>query len=404
MKKIACLVKGYPRLSETFIAQEIHALEKAGIDVSIYSLRYPTDPDTHPVHRQIQSRIHYLPEYIYQNPVRLVAALASVMFRPQFFRLIKVFGRDLARDFSLNRARRLGQAIVLAREIEPDRNWIYAHFLHTPSSVARYTSILTGLPWSCSAHAKDIWTTPRWEIAEKLADMKWLVTCTRANSEHLKEIADSATKVSLLYHGLDLDRFPKPASTSKQDGETAQTRVRIVSVGRAVSKKGYDVLVDALSRLDPGFFWEFVHVGGGPLLQQLKQQADAHGIADNISWLGPKSFEEVLQCYQKADIFVLASRIDSSGDRDGLPNVLMEAMTQQLACIATDISGIPELLEHDHNGLLVAPEDPDSLARSIIELGRDPEKRKRLGRQGRQDVQQKFSLQASIPNLVKRFR
>ncbi len=365
MKKIACLVKGYPRLSETFIAQEILALQSAGIDISIYSLRYPTDPYTHPVHSEIRSRIYYLPEYLYQNPLRLLAAFLSVAFSGRFYKLLKIFFHDLVRDFTFNRGRRLGQAVVLAREIEPDRDWIYAHFLHTPASVARYASILTGLPWSCSAHAKDIWTTPRWEISEKLSEMEWLVTCTRANREYLGNITENPEKVSLLYHGLDFTRFPQPPSRAMNDGKEASMKVRIASVGRAVSKKGYDVLLQALSELEGDFYWEFIHIGGGPLLGDLEIQAKSAGIEKKISWLGPKSFHEVLDCYRQADIFVLASRIDPGGDRDGLPNVLMEAMTQEVACIATLVSGIPELLKHDINGLLVDPEDPQSLARSI---------------------------------------
>ena len=149
MKKVACILKGYPRLSETFIAQELLALEEAGVDLIIYSLRHPTDADIHPVHEKIHARVMYLPEYLYQHPGRVLAGFFKSLFSSAFLKLIKAFYRDFRRDFSINRIRRLGQAMVLYREMEPDRDWLYAHFLHTPASVARYCAILTGIPWSC---------------------------------------------------------------------------------------------------------------------------------------------------------------------------------------------------------------------------------------------------------------
>ena len=209
MKKIACVLKGYPRLSETFIAQEILALEQAGIDIVIYSLRYPTDHSMHPIHGSIRARVNYLPEYIYQQPLRFAKALARFLFNRRLYGLLGVFLKDFFRDPTPNRARRFSQALVLASEIEADRDWVYVHFLHTPASVARYSSYLTGLPWSCSAHARDIWTSPKWDIRKKIAELKWLVTCTSGNMEYLRSMTDNKEKVSLLYHGIDLENFPK---------------------------------------------------------------------------------------------------------------------------------------------------------------------------------------------------
>ncbi len=403
MKKIACIVKGYPRLSETFIAQEILALERAGINITIYSLRYPVDRSAHPIHGYIQAPVHYLPEYLYTHPVRLLLAVINALALPGFVKLVKVFVRDIARDFSFNRARRLGQALVLAREMKPDRQWLYAHFLHTPSSVARYCSILTGLPWSCSAHAKDIWTSPVWEIREKIQDMEWLVTCTAGNAGYLSDVSRMPEKVTLVYHGLDTGRFPDPPGHSSRNGQDQEARVRIVSVGRAVQKKGYDTLLEALARLPADFFWKFTHIGAGPELDTLKNLAASLGIEDRVCWLGPADFQAVLKLYRQADLFVLASRIDENGDRDGLPNVLMEAMIQEVPCVATSISGIPELLEHGRNGLVVEPGNAELISEAIVRLGQDPELRRSFGKQGREDVLGKFTLQANIRELISRF-
>ena len=404
MKKIACVVKGYPRLSETFIAQEILALEHHGVDIIIYSLRGPTDKDKNSVHNSIRAPVKYLPEYLYQSPVRLFLGLTRSIVSRGFFRLLRIFFRDLMRDFTTNRARRFGQALVLAREIDAQRECLYAHFLHTPASVARYCAILTGLPWSCSAHAKDIWTSPEWEIREKLQDLEWLVTCTTSNYEYLRGLTTKPESIYLLYHGLDLDRFPVPPPPSNNDGTKEETAVQIISVGRAVRKKGYDVVIDALAGLPDSFHWYFVHIGAGPILDQLKHHAAEAGISDKIKWQGPASFDFVLAQYRRADIFVLGSRIDINGDRDGLPNVLMEAMTQEIPCIATDISGIPELLVHEQNGLMVESENSRALTKAVYRLGCNPALRSTLGRQGRIDVKQKYSLAGNIMPLVDKFR
>lgn len=400
MKKVAVILKGYPRLSETFIAQELLALEKAGINLIIYSLRHPTDRDVHPIHSMIRAPVRYLPEYLIWHPLRVLLGLLYSLRSKNLTQLLRVFFKDLRRDGSANRVRRLGQAMVLYREIANDRNWIYAHFLHTPASVARYCAILSNLPWSCSAHAKDIWTSPKWEIREKLSSLEWLVTCTASNREYLAGLSTNPDSIRLLYHGLDLGRFSDVPKQHANNGSGEHVRVRILSVGRAVSKKGYDILIEALAKLPNDLHWTFVHVGGGPLLKCLKRQARALHLQERIDWLGPLSFSKVLEQYRDADIFVLASRIDADGDRDGLPNVLMEALSQRLACISTDISGIPELLRHAENGLIVKSEDADALAKAIERLIGDTECRDALGSEGRKTVEETFDLKRNVQLLV----
>src|SRR5919201_3198698 len=204
--RVAFVLKGYPRLSEAFIAQEIAALERRGLDILIVSLRRPTDERVHPVHREIRAPVCYLPEYLLREPWRVLRAWRAVRKFPTYESARTQWLRDLGRDPTPNRLRRFGQALVLAAELPRDVERLHAHFLHTPASVARYAAALLGLPWSGSAHAKDIWTTPDWEKREKLASCEWLVTCTRANRDHLAALAP-AGRVELVYHGVDLARF-----------------------------------------------------------------------------------------------------------------------------------------------------------------------------------------------------
>jgi len=401
--RIVFVLKGYPRLSETFIAQEILALERRGLDIAIVSLRRPTDPAVHPIHSEIRAPVLYLPEHLRDEPARVHRAWRALRATAGYVAARRAWLRDLARDPSRNRVRRFGQALALAHELPAEAVQLHAHFLHTPASVARYAALMAGLPWTCSAHAKDIWTTPRWEKAEKLAACRWLVTCTAVNRDHLAALAPPG-RVALVYHGLDGARFPPPPTPRPtRDGRDADDPVTILSVGRAVPKKGYDDLIAALAALPPELHWRFVHIGGGPLLGALAKQAEAAGVGERIDWLGPQPQDVVLRHYRAADIFALAGRVTDDGDRDGLPNVLMEAASQRLAILATRVSAIPELIDDGVHGRLVAPRDRGALAEALAALIVDPEARARLGAAAEARVRADFALDRGIDRLAQLF-
>ena len=401
---LAFVLKGYPRLSETFIAQEIHALERAGLDIRIVSLRHPTDPRRHPVHYAIRAPVLYLPEYVHDEPARVARAWRRARRRPGYREARRVWLADLRRDPTPNRARRFAQALVLSEELWPEVVHLHAHFLHTPGSVARYASLVRGLPWTCSAHAKDIWTLPTWEKREKLADCRWLVTCTEANRRHLLALAPSPDRVERIYHGLDLERFAsRGRCPGRHQGSAPAEPVVVLSVGRAVEKKGYDDLLEALAVLPARLHWRFDHVGAGPALARLKARGDELGLGSRIRWHGALTQDEVIERYRSADIFVLASRIAADGDRDGLPNVLMEAQSQGLPCVATQVSAIPELIEHGVTGLLSPQRDPAALSAHIERLIVTPDLRETLGLAGRRNVAANFDMRAGIERLIGRF-
>lgn len=402
--RVAFVLKGYPRLSETFIAEEIHGLEQGGLDILIVSLRHPTDKAIHPVHEQVRAERLYLPEYLYQEPLRVWRGWRHARRLPGYRAARRVWLADLVRDPTPNRIRRFGQALVLAAELPSNIGRLHAHFLHTPASVTRYAAMMLGLPWSFSAHAKDIWTTPDWEKREKLADADWAVTCTASGHAHLAALAPSAGRVALCYHGVALDRFPPPpARPETNDGGDPANPVTILSVGRAVAKKGYDDLLVALASLPKDLNWRLVHIGGGALAKSLKEKAVRLGIADRIEWRGARPQPDVLAAYRTADLFVLAAKVAPDGDRDGLPNVLAEAQSQRLACISTRLSGIPELIEDGENGLLVPPGDREALSAVLARLIADPDLRARLGAAGEARVRTAFDHDRAIEALARRF-
>jgi glycosyltransferase involved in cell wall biosynthesis len=394
-KRIAVVLKGYPRLSETFIAQEILSLETRGAEITIVSLRHPTDGKTHPVHAKIAAPVLYLPEYLYQEPLRVLRGWWKARKHAGYGDARRVWLADLKRDPTPNRIRRWGQALVLAAELDPVTSSLYAHFLHTPGSVTRYAANIGGRPWSVSAHAKDIWLTPEWEKREKLSDCAWAVTCTEYGRAHLDALVPGRTTLS--YHGLDLTALPKPPDRRiARRGETDRDQMRLVSVGRAVAKKGFDTLLQALAALPETLLWHWTHIGGGSDLNQLRDQANSLGIGGRITWMGARAQSEVFEAYRDADLFILPSKIAGDGDRDGLPNVLMEAASQGLCCLASDVAAVSELLQHRETGWLVPSDDPGALAEAILELANDPERRIALGLAGKERVSGSFGHAAGL--------
>ena len=403
-RKIVVVVKGYPRLSETFIAQELLGLEQAGLELVIVALRRPTERKRHPVHDEIGAAVHYLPEYLHEEPLRVLRALAACLPTAGFWRALAAFAADLAHDPTRNRVRRFGQALVLAAEWPAGGEWLHAHFIHTPPPRPAMRACSPALPGPARRMPR---TSGRRRTAISRASWSRRAgrsPAPRAASTHLRRLAGERGKVHLSHHGLDLVRFgPFGEEHSDRDGSDAGAPVLILSVGRAVDKKGFDILLQALARLPADLHWRFEHIGGGELLGKLRAQADELGIADRISWKGGMAQDEVLARYRQADIFALACRISGDGDRDGLPNVLVEASSQRLTCISTTISGVPELLSDGENGLLVPPEDPAALASALERAIRDPQLRKRLGAEAETKVRTKFDYHSSIRQLTALF-
>jgi glycosyltransferase involved in cell wall biosynthesis len=403
--RVAVVLKGWPRLSETFIAQEIAGLEARGVALEIWSLRRPTDKARHPVHDRVEGRVAYLPEYLKDDPRRVLAGWLRARRLPGYTAARAKFLADLRRDPTANRLRRWGQALVLAAELPASIERLYAHFLHTPASVTRYAATLRGLPWSASAHAKDIWTSEPWEVTGKLGDCDWLVTCTAMGLQLLKELAPRPNgdpdgekgRLQLVYHGLDLAHLPAPpVARPRRDGSDAADPVVILSIGRKVEKKGYGDLLQALARLPRDLNWRFEHVGAGELAAALKAQAATLDIADRCTWHGAQPQKAVFAALGRADLFVLAAKKAADGDQDGLPNVLMEAAHQGLPIVSTRAAAIGEFIDHGINGLLTSPGAPAELAAAMTLLARDPELRLLLARRASETVRTRFSYEAGV--------
>jgi glycosyltransferase involved in cell wall biosynthesis len=405
LKPVAFVLRCFPRLTETFIAQEICALEERGMKVQIWSLAYPKDITVHAVHRRVRAPISYLPEGFFKESWRITKAMFSALRQPAFGTVFKKVIRDFNGDPSRRHIKAFMQAVVLAYELDPDIPHLHAHHLSLPSTVAQYAAMLSGRTWSFSAHAKDIWLTSDTEKREKLAHSVWGVTCTQVGQGHLAALAPHADHVALAYHGLDVRRFPSPLSIrAKRDGSDPFGAVRLLSVGWAVEKKGYDDLIRALASLPPDLNWQFAHVGEGSLLDDIKLMVKKANLSHRMVFMGAMVQTKITDLMRAADIFVLPCKAAQNGDRDGLPNVLLEAASQHLTIVSTNFSAIPEFIRNGVEGYLVPPTDWLALSNTLNMLIRDPERRITLGDAVHARLMQKFTVEAHIPVIEQRLK
>ncbi len=362
---LGMILKGYPRISETFISGEILELEKRGIPIEIYSLRRPREDFAHDFIKEIKASVLYIPEYVYSGGIELFSANGKLFLkRPLRFLnvALKACIRSIERQ-TLATLRHFLQAGFISWKRLVDRPivHIHAHFCHTPTSVALFASDLMKIPFSFTAHAKDIYTSEPSQLKRKIKRAKFVVTCTKYNKQYLRRVAPSVpTPIHVVYHGIDLTTFtyapPEPPTPP----------YRILSIGRFVEKKGYDILLRALKFLkNRNIDFQFVHAGDGEEKEKILKIAHQLKLENCTKFMGTLTQEEIISLYRKSHCFALACKIAKNGDRDGLPNVILEAMATGIPVISTNVSAIPEAIEHGETGLLVPPENPELFAKAI---------------------------------------
>jgi len=294
------------------------------------------------------------------------------------------------------------QGVALADAIAAagDVRHIHAHFCHSATTVAWLAAIITGLPLSFTAHAKDVYCpdlNPAGLLARKLAAARFVVTCTDANRAYLQRL--TTTPVHCIYHGLDVG-FARLCGVRPQPRRFAH-RVRALGVGRLVAKKGFDVFIEACAILrQRGIVVQAAIVGeGGDHEETLRALTAARGLDDAVVFTGPMTQAQLFEQYTRATVFCLPCRVLENGDRDGIPNVMAEAMACGLPVVTTAVSGIPELLVHGVDGLLVAPDNAAAVADAIEALHRDPALAERLSRNAQLQIRRRFNGDTSAQKL-----
>ena len=360
---IGYIVKIFPKLSETFILQEILELERLGLNLVILSLRPPTDADTHPHFHQLKSPVLYAPVVLNKGKGNAIQQS-----------LWTEWVTEKVREYNLQH--------------------LHAHYVTEPTDIALQVQARIGISYSFTTHAKDLFLSSKEDVSRKMNGAQFVLTCTEYNKNYLEQIVQSDTPVFRVYHGVDLNVFqPNTKEFSRED----KTRPLILSIGRFRPKKGFPILIQACALLKKaGHQFQCVLVGYGPLEQDLKRMIHQFGVSDCVRLTGKVPQDGILNWFQQASIFVLPCQIAEDGDRDGIPNVLVEAMSMGLPVVSTAIASIPELIHDGHNGILTPQHDPESLTEALGLLLQDPDRRRTLGMAARKTVEEDFCVSRNI--------
>jgi glycosyltransferase involved in cell wall biosynthesis len=425
-REVAYILKGYPRLSETFIINEIYLLEQMGLALRLFVLKASEEKKSHAIVDKIRAAVTYLPEtaslteshfgWWLVKHLPLFAAAHFRLFRQRpraylrtlFYAIIGLslqvslqggmrFKKSFIKEFL--QAGAIADQVLAAGTIDH----LHGHFCHGATTVTMLVSHLTGIPFSFTAHAKDIYLpelNPNGLLHTKLAAAAFVVTCTDANRQYLAQLCPNGAPIHTIYHGLDLARFAPPAVVTEPEVPV------ILAVGRFVEKKGFPYLVEACRLLKArGHAFRCRIIGQRDEQSELVKRLIAEGqLTDTVQIQGGVTQEELRDIYAAATIFALPCLIVDSGDRDGIPNVLAEAMATALPVVSTHISGIPEIVVDGVNGLLVPEKDAVALADAMERLLLDSALRQRLGQAARTTITEIFDSWQTTTVLRDLFR
>jgi glycosyltransferase involved in cell wall biosynthesis len=404
---VAYLTKRFPRLSETFILDEILGLEAAGVPLRLYAIADPHEKLVQPDVARVKSEVVYLQRSgswgDRWDEYRATMVAHAQLCRESPKRYLGIVAYIARRRRHLSTVKNFAQAGRLAALLRADdTRHLHAAFAHGPASVAHFVHLLTGIPYSFSAHAKDIYVSAPDLLARKLRDASFVLSCSESARNALTSLAGAdAAKVILANHGVDTQRFTssQPVASPGADGSP----LRVLAVGRLVAKKGYPVLLGALKIMnDAGHAVRCTIVGEGTDREQLVALVAELGLTATVQFVGSQTHQEVAERFHHADVFVQASVVLANGDRDGIPNSLLEAMASGLAVVASDVAGIPEVVT-PACGLLVPPGDSGALAVALERLGDDAALRARLGDRARAHVVEKFDRTACAMRIAPLF-
>ncbi len=363
----------------------------------IASLQQPTDQQQHKEVSQVKAQVDYLDSNTCRGWSILRCSLSCLYHHPRAF--IKALNFFLRTKYSRNASHQpFYQAVCLTRLARVyGIQHIHAHFASEPAAVAELVSQLADISYSISAHAKDIYLSPKAVLRRKIANAQFVVTCTEYNCRYLQAINHSSTPVVRVYHGFDSRRFTTVDSGSEP---LTSDRLLILSVGRLREKKGFETLIQACSLLKlAGYQFRCEIVGYGPQRESLQTLIQSLHLQRTVRLRGQLVHNDLIALYRQTAIFALPCQIGEDGDRDGIPNVLMEAMAMKIPVVSSAISGIPELVEDQISGLLIEPNKPQELSQSLSRLLDDEPLRHRLGNAGCQRVNNEFAVEPNIEIL-----
>ncbi len=373
-------------------------MRRQDVDVEIFSLLPPKHTVVHGQVQELLPLTHYSPFFSW--PV----FMAQLFFlRRSPWRYLKSFGNLIRQTFRepavLLRAMLLfPKNVYFARLIErKEIDHIHAHFVWIDGLAAGVAHDLLGIPFTIHPHAFGLFGRNQKSVKCELEHASQIVTISEFHRRYIQRLCPdiSADHIHVVYCALETHLY-QPVPRTNDDGP-----IQILSVGRMIEKKGFQYLIAACKRLaDAGRNFKCVIIGGGTLKTSLQNAIDKFGLQDRVQLVGSLPQEEVLNFYQRSDIFALPCVVAGDGDRDGIPVVLMEAMACEIPVITTPVTGIPDLVQHESTGLLVAERDVDGLTSALEKLISDPNLRQQLGRRGRQIILEKFEIRKNTAKLA----
>lgn len=391
-KKVAYVLKMYPRFSQTFVVNELLAHQAAGRTMDIFSLRLPDDARFHEAVSRVASDVHR----IKRPGGRSASFLATLQDALQVFPDAAAVIRDnpgvLASDME--------QALLLAlkaRKLGIDH--LHAHFGTVATTTSRLAARMAGISYSFTAHAKDIFheSVDPDVLRAKLADAAAVVTVSDYNLRWLREhYGEAADRVVHIDNGLTLDEFPFL--------DPAERAPFIFGVGRLVEKKGFEYLVDACAALrDRGVAFRCEIAGGGLLSGQLSRRVKERDLSESVRLIGPQPQAVIRRKLHEASVLAAPCVVAADQDRDGLPTILLEAMAMGTPCVSTNVTGIPEIIEDGVTGLAVNQRDATSLADACERLLDDSPLRSRLAQAARAQIEARFDIDDNAARLRRLF-
>lgn len=384
-------LKNFPKLSQSFVLNEISELERRGHNVAVFSRRNPREKINHDEYDELDVPVRYAKQPAVTDAPDL---LAPEVVNPRILRrsLYRAHPKDHAKYLHLAR-----QCIDYIDELDWSVDHIHSHFAHPNKLPATYAAAYCEVPCTVTAHAYEIFREPDIRMLRILFDRtNRIIVPSRYNRSYLRERFSIKTPI---------DVVPATTRVSKFDPTDREVPGRILTVARLVEKKGVVYAIEALSRLTEAHpEIEYHIVGTGERADRLRQRAAELGVGDRVTFLGNVSDERLHRELDEAAVFALPCVIAADGDRDVMPVVLKEAMAMQTACVSTTVSAIPELIENQSDGVLVEPGDSRALADAIATVLVDDDARRELGRRGRETVATEFSIERIVDMLLESFR
>jgi glycosyltransferase involved in cell wall biosynthesis len=406
--RVVYIVRSYPRLSQTFILNEVLALERLGLTLEIFAITDPGEALVQDGVAEVRAPTRYLEKALRRSRAAillehlLLAGSAPRRYLSTFAFVLR--HRHLAAGYATaSRFTCFIEAVYLARILRAGRRRgaepptrVHSHFAHDPTLIALLLKRLTGIPYSFTAHARDVYQVPRPALAERINEATGVVTCCHSNLDYLRQLVPEAgrRKLRVIRYGIDLETF-RPARPPEVDVPL------VLSIGRLVEKKGFGDLVEACRVVkDRGLRFRCVVYGDGPLRDELVEAVTRLELTDDVTFAGARTQRELHAMLKQAHVFALTPCVTDDGDRDGVPNALLEAMACGLPVVTTAVAGIPEVVIHDQNGMLAEPRDVPAIAEHLGALLTDARGRQRLGSQARREVVANFDRGANARRLA----